>query len=485
MEAKGDVLHGPDPDAAMVLDDSSDVRISILMRNHDATPTRSAPNAPCYVPTTPSSPNPATRPLARWVAYPPQSAPDFDEVRSERPVGELPNIEDFTYQHIEQSTALREWMEQLKENRESLGSERRGRKMDRLREYWQLSVEGPDVASRATAHFRAQHISRLAIYKKDDIEKDRELLSELHRTYDAFLSVEKAESHISARRRAAEILESRRQQQPRELSRTERLLGSDGSVPVDDGLSRDVQLYFLGSPLQLRSIPFNDAVAAGIEGVRVSPIPLYQALSEAVLIPGARPLAVPTPNQPRNIIVPDWFALFTMRDAEEDLETGWKNLLNSIGDLENAIKHNDAQGTSEKPKWDKEWHEPDPSWPYPHRRKHGGWWKCRSGRDAPRAEASCMLCHRNEPTPPDTPQTSDPREQLKTIMDAVDEAMREVAKRDKAAVMLREENTGVGLLRMEDLHISEREAAGEHGYEREGRENLLQDTEESDDDVAR
>ncbi|OTA63816.1 hypothetical protein K449DRAFT_34286 [Hypoxylon sp. EC38] len=488
MEAKGDVLHGPNTGVTMDLDDTSNIRISISMRNHDAPPTRTALNAPYYAPTPPSSRNP----LAGWVAYPPQPAPDFEDVSSKRPLGEMPDIELFTYRHVEQSTALREWMEQLKEARESLGSERRDRKMERLREYWKISVEAPDVASRAAAQFRARQISRLAIHRQDDIEKDRELLSELLRTYEAFLSVEKAESYISARRRASEILASRHQQQPqpRELSRTERLLGSDGSAPLDHGLSTDVQLYFVGSPLQLYKIPFADAVAAGIEDVGISPLPLSQVLPQAVVpLPGAHsPPVRPVSNQPRNLMVPDWFAFYKMRDAEEDPETGWKNLLNSIGNLENTIKQNDA---SERPKWDKEWHEPHPSWPYEHRRKHGGWWKCRSGRDAPRVEAWCMLCHKDEPSTLDnTAQTSDPKEQLKTIMDAIDEAMREVAKRDKVAVSLREEeeNTGVGLLPspMEDLHISAREDTGEErGYhQREGRDSLVQGTVESDDDVT-
>ncbi|KAI1409353.1 hypothetical protein F5Y13DRAFT_170241 [Hypoxylon sp. FL1857] len=415
------------------------------MRNHDTPPTRSVTGAPYYVPTPPSSPNPAAQHLDGWFAYPPKPIPDIEQVHFKRAPKGLRDVEEFTNEFMEQSAAFREWMGEIKESRESLGRELRDRKMSYLKECRRISVEGPGVASRAAAQVRAREIEKLATLTKEDVEKDRVLLAELHRTYDAFVNLESTQNHASARRRAEVMLESQRQQRPRELSRVERMFGSDGSRPDDQTLSKDTHIYFLGSPLKLYNIPFDQAVATGIEKIGTSATPQLQPLSttpqskspQELVLPGTYIPAEPPINLTQDPNIPDWFALYRLRTPGEDLETGWKKLLNSIVNLEYTIEERDEQKTPEKPKWDKKWHEPSPLWPYPHRREHGGWWKCRSGLNAPTAEALCILCHKDDfsSRPRNTAQKPDPKEKLKTIMDAVTEAMGVVAKRDKDAAM--------------------------------------------------
>ncbi|KAI0840827.1 hypothetical protein F5Y06DRAFT_308559 [Hypoxylon sp. FL0890] len=476
MKTKDYAPHSQGREVAMDFNDSSNLRISLSTRNHEASLNSSAPDALTYLPTPPTSPNPAAQHLEGWFAYPPRPLPALEEAPIKESPGALRDLERFTDQHMKRSAALRKWTEEVKKTREALSVDRLCRKIALLRELHQISVEGSDVATRAAAQVKAREIKQLPILSKED---------------DAFVNFESTQNHASALHRAQQTFETYRRKASRGLSRVESLLGSDGSDPAKYGLSKDVHIYYLGSPLQLYNIPFDQAVAAGLEDVGVIPNPLLQSLSitpqpgslQALLhIPGTYPPAVWSPLKNSNI--PDWFASYKLRLPGEDLETGWKNLLNSIGELETAIRQMDAQETPKKPKWDKEWHEPNSKWPYPHRRKHGGWWKCRAGPDAPRAEALCTLCHEEKSAPEDTVQTSEPRAQLKAIMDAVEEAMGEVAKRDKGAAMedLRPADEVEEVLPMGDLHITTYtpEAAGQHVYRREGY-SLLRGVEEVDD----
>ncbi|KAI1142216.1 hypothetical protein F5Y05DRAFT_409362 [Hypoxylon sp. FL0543] len=179
MDPLDDVLCERDPNVAMGLNDTSDLILSMLMQSHDARPTRLTP---ACVSTHPISPNATMQTLPGWFAYPPQpvSAPEQEPFKR-TPEG-LRDIGEFTAQYLKQSTAFQEWMEEVKQSRESLGSERRDRKVALLRAYRRIAVEAPDVASRATAKFKAMLVQTVPIRKEEDLEKDRVLLAQLHQT---------------------------------------------------------------------------------------------------------------------------------------------------------------------------------------------------------------------------------------------------------------------------------------------------------------
>ncbi|KAH7384880.1 hypothetical protein BKA64DRAFT_759634 [Cadophora sp. MPI-SDFR-AT-0126] len=94
--------------------------------------------------------------------------------------------------------------------------------------------------------------------------------------------------------------------------------------------------------------------------------------------------------------LPDWF-------PAEDFEFPWEaftDLNNEIHRLENL-----ERGYTTLPKvWDKVHHEEHPVWKTLGHRG-GGWWRCRSGPQAPRAEQNCQECHVKYPPATDRPNT--------------------------------------------------------------------------------
>ncbi|KAK4217815.1 hypothetical protein QBC37DRAFT_33206 [Rhypophila decipiens] len=142
------------------------------------------------------------------------------------------------------------------------------------------------------------------------------------------------------------------------------------------------------------------------------------------------PLRIPSQTQ-HEIKIPRWFAVL---DASgriglegETPEARYQDLVAALQDLENAREIEESEGPAEQKTFQKEWHEANPSWPWPNRQKRGGWWTCRSGPDASEAEQKCSVCHkaaasqvngvqpRTRPGPPPRRQTGKAlKEQAKT-----------------------------------------------------------------------
>ncbi|KAI1205758.1 uncharacterized protein F4807DRAFT_274509 [Annulohypoxylon truncatum] len=424
MEAR-DTTHKSSAEFAIDLDDSSNGRFTISTRHYHAPPTRSAPSAPYYFSNVASEESGSNRSLSSlierpiwdgWQKYPPPPVPrlDLDDVKRAPGKG-LRDVEEFTDQHIQRSTALREVMEETWSIAKEIEQERKSNK-DKEKN----SDEIP---------------------QDETPQDDRVLFAEIRRMYYSFTSIEGCENYASIRRHYSESLKRRSQQPPRTPSTVERLLGSDGSLPKDD-IPRSSQLYFLGSPPKLYIIPFDKATAAGLEDVDPSnsthsslPSALQvEAPQSELCLPAAPFLFGPSRSQPKNDNIPDWFPLLKIPVQGDDIESRWTNFLEAFGTVEKGIRLKD-----DKPKWDKMWHEPHPKWQYEFRVKKGGWWKCQSGPDAPKVEAECRLCHKA------TKQSKQPtnlEERRKEIMDAINEAMKEVAEQDKAAAlaMLRQED---------------------------------------------
>ncbi|KAI1099908.1 hypothetical protein F4804DRAFT_65893 [Jackrogersella minutella] len=446
------------------------------------------------------TPCPTSQRITGWHAFPPRPLPRLDLVEPKRATGKgLLDVEEFIDGHIKRSTALQEAMHQVKECRISLRGQASNDPHGLLEplENRQLgSDEAPDVSTQPSTRTKTEKVS-LAVPpdNEEDAEKDQLLLAEMQRMFCAFTSIEHCENHASACHRASENLEREQQLPPRTPSKAELLFGSDGSSP-EPGLPTDSQLYFVGSPMKACMMPFDKAVEAGLENLggkkpRSPSIPSTLEVaspSSQTSLPAAPFLFKPPPGPPNNNdLIPEWFPLLKIPVEGCDLASRWKTFLAYLITLEKKAKEDEK-----KPKWDKMWHDADPKWPQPHRAKKGGWWKCRSGPGAPKAEAQCYLCHAGLSQRRRARQQEDPEnaeEKYKEMMDAIDEAMKQVAEKDKAAAleMLRRRDQNPDTedqLWLEDTQKSNRASAEKKVYQRSRNYSLLRGYEWPADDVT-
>ncbi|KAL7627635.1 hypothetical protein AAE478_001828 [Parahypoxylon ruwenzoriense] len=474
---RGGTSRKPDSEAAACRRES-DNRGRFSRPDHDASLSRPGlSNTPHYFSSTPfqettippgSTSHPPARHLTGWDAFPPQIVPKNDPIDfTKSPGNQLRDIEKVTGEHIEQSVALREWMERVNGERKILRSVKHDRKQIGLLEiYRRVLIQAPDLDTRLFAQTKAQEIEdEMPPDHKIIVEKDRKFLNELQHTYSTFMDIKSCEDHASARRYGSDILKL--QQPTREMSKAERLFGSDGSLPSTPSLPTSEQLYFLGSPPDLIKMPFDVAVAVGLEnfgspsttGTPPSPgMPQSRSTLSGTTFP-FEPFSSPV----NEACIPDWFLLLDANQkldlVGDDIKARWVHLLGYIDTLEKV---------AQKPVWDKQWHEPSPKWQFSHRREKGGWWKCRSGPDAPEVERQCRRCHGDAKQPHPPQRKADPKKKLGRIMDAISEAMREVAEKDKAIVLerlrQRDKSSSDEQLRRKDLHDAICAAAVEDGF---------------------
>ncbi|RDL35734.1 uncharacterized protein BP5553_06346 [Venustampulla echinocandica] len=93
--------------------------------------------------------------------------------------------------------------------------------------------------------------------------------------------------------------------------------------------------------------------------------------------------------------LPDWFP----REFANTTKNPWDiyiQLLNSIVLVEEVEKGYNHQKDPTGPEWDLHFHAKGEQWSTLHARDWGGWWKCRSGKNAPDAERKCRHCHRTK-----------------------------------------------------------------------------------------
>ncbi|KAI1377565.1 hypothetical protein F4677DRAFT_40745 [Hypoxylon crocopeplum] len=450
-----------------------------------------------YIPPTPS------HLIISWNSYPPRRTPNFD-IFSRKPIIEstakgLQDVKEITDSHIEQSAALQEWLGQATSERKShLNLEGIKDRMDLLDIHLRTSTEAPDPYTRTCARMKATEVeAEVYADRKEYAKTDRALLSDIQETYHAFVDIRGYESHASARNHALET--TRKLQPTQQITKVESLLGSDGSLSTTPTFSTGNQLYFLGDPLKLAKIPFDKALAAGLEQLDgTSQTPPPPTLPD-VLQPGppqkrgsvlgaSFPLELsPTPSS--TLQIPDWFPVLDTSDKlyleGTGLSARWNSLLQRIDTLEKRIEDEKMREMAKKPTWDKEWHDPSPRWKFPHQRKNGGWWKCRSGPDAPDAERMCHRCHYKPQTKQQQIPKLESKEELGCIMDAVTQAMGEIAQKDKAVAreILRmgkkEDKISDAELWKKDLDSSEYGATAEETTERGNRYSLLRGYEDT------
>ncbi|OTB03303.1 hypothetical protein M426DRAFT_321871 [Hypoxylon sp. CI-4A] len=373
--------------------------------------------------------------------FPPKLFPKTDldyEVVKDSCARGLLDIEEITDLHIKQSNAVRDRIQEINDERQALPTVEEDENDEThklLKLYQQVSLQVKDTSAQTFAKEKVKAIEKkLPQDRKVNAEKNQKLLEEAQEIYYKFMDVEACENQRTAQRRAAEIVRSQRKPV---LTKAERLLGLGESSTSDRTFLQEKHLYFTGSPLKLSTMSFEDAVFAGME---LDDEPQGSASNQSQnRIPRASMSSDSAQSAPSNLHIPDWFAHIDQLDLQlvgDDTEARWKHLLNLMGTLEKQVN----QGEEKKKAWDKNWHEPSPHWRHPHQQRSGGWWKCGSGPDATMAEKQCKLCH-SEP-PKQSTSAAGPKERLDKIMDAVNEAMKIVAEKDKEEVLkrLRQEN---------------------------------------------
>ncbi|KAI1775221.1 hypothetical protein F4818DRAFT_42433 [Hypoxylon cercidicola] len=145
----------------------------------------------------------------------------------------------------------------------------------------------------------------------------------------------------------------------------------------------------------------------------------------------------PAPPNPPHI--PDWFYILHSKSepflAAGDVTIIFLTLLQLIDKLQKEVEcWNQLNG---KRGWDKNWHEPNMKWPHEFQRLKGGWWKCRSGPEAPDVERQCSLCNFKPKKAAQQPSLAKSGEKLDAIMKSITATMKEVAKEDQAVVRQR------------------------------------------------
>lgn len=99
--------------------------------------------------------------------------------------------------------------------------------------------------------------------------------------------------------------------------------------------------------------------------------------------------------------IPEWFKILEERQCVHlrSQEPGhrYNELLTQVAQLEENLEAERHYGGPQKAKdWDKYYHPASQHWEKPWQQKRGGWWKCRSGPGAPKAERYCRECHDSE-----------------------------------------------------------------------------------------
>ncbi|KAI1481440.1 hypothetical protein F4774DRAFT_32088 [Daldinia eschscholtzii] len=403
---KGDTPNSTKTEIAADPNNYSSTRSSVKVNCHDARPlSRHHANA-------------SSLRVTDWRTFPPEAVLRFDLTNSTiLPEEKFLDIERVTNEYIAQSTAFREWVDQKTQELYSLSS------MEQRHEEIEGGVSTTDAFENA--------------------EKRKATIHEIQETYAAFVDIETIGADVSVRRQASEALQRQRRLP---LSETKRLLGSDGLSSCYSGLLKEKHLYLTGFPPKVVRLPFEKAVDAGLEDIHAPGGYAFSSLPPDTLqtqpppprVSASEPhfLFEPTVSQRRTLHIPEWFEHFEMPLKGRNREARWNDLTNRIYTLETKIRHRNDDEESGKALWDKKWHEPDKRWSFAYRRQHGGWWKCRSGPDAPAAEAKCRLCHGK--TTDNLGQTSTRRsavEKLAELQNAIDKAMTVVGEKDKAIAL--------------------------------------------------
>jgi hypothetical protein len=98
-----------------------------------------------------------------------------------------------------------------------------------------------------------------------------------------------------------------------------------------------------------------------------------------------------------------------------------------------------------KPQWDLHFHERNHGWTTEHARRYGGWWKCRSGPNAPEIEQKCLHCRRaiTQDEIDATRRTIPVAVQLQQLNEFVERRLKDQGIKDKEAALAMLKSRGI------------------------------------------
>ncbi|KAH9887828.1 hypothetical protein F4778DRAFT_421905 [Xylariomycetidae sp. FL2044] len=363
--------------------------------------------------------------LRDWARYPPILAPELQFPLVPPPPIDESVLANLTDRHISQSCALRQWVGQRGIDRtQLLCSANYQETLGEIRTYDLIgdSLE-TDRKSREIARL---HASKLRQSMNTELcNKDAAISREIEDVYSSMTDTREYEKRASTSRYLTSLLKAKPQPG---LCKTKRLLGCDGTRTPTPTIPETKQSYFVGEPLNLVRMSFEEAVEAELEPGTVHKAPA---------------------DKPRIIHIPDWFESF---EALSGIQLGgptstarFKNLLNYIYELDHNVaiqkywrENPEAEGRPD-PQWNKRWHEPQPDWPFAHWRRRGGFWRCRTGESASPAELNCRGCHQLAVAESHGPKKVDPAQELDRVMKLIRQASQAVAATDQDLVIARME----------------------------------------------
>ncbi|XXG99165.1 hypothetical protein Hte_005500 [Hypoxylon texense] len=365
------------------------------MLKDDMAPKQKPSRYSVYPPTPPSTMQ-SQSDNSLWTKYPPVMVPRYDLPDPYIPPTEgLRSAEELVDSYASQLGELDGRIKGAKEARKSLRTDSEARQQLELHSFLQQTYTDTtwNLQTRMEAWEKALALqAELEPERQTILEQDRVLVGKILLEYNAFTSLRSYEAEASE----AQRLTSLRAEETR--NRAKKLTKVEHNIKRMFGFRLD----------RLRS---------------------------------QEPTLSPQTNQPQSPPIPDWFYVLRSKFHQllphGDVAVGFQALLKTIDKLQKEAECWKQQGGPKS--WDKVWHKPNKQWPHEFQRLKGGWWKCRSGPEAPDAERWCSVCHKTQNTAqqPDQPNQKNPQEKLDTIMGFIRVAMEDVAKMDQEVVKQR------------------------------------------------
>ena len=209
---------------------------------------------------------------------------------------------------------------------------------------------------------------------------------------------------------------------------------------------REREIGVAGSMIGLRGTPKQQSLENYTTIMRCAQIHVDEVLAEfdepeklhrvgkPTKLGGPRP---PSRESYRDAVITTIPLWFTILDAKGTVKLygdtpldRFRELTQSMGNSY-AVAREERRNDESRPNkdlWPKQFHEPHGAWPNANQRERGGWWACRSGPDASRAERDCQLCHAEEPVPSAGRRAAAIHQH---ITDEIEKAMAEANKRDR------------------------------------------------------
>lgn len=152
-------------------------------------------------------------------------------------------------------------------------------------------------------------------------------------------------------------------------------------------------------------------------------------------------------------LLPKWFPAHLLTRPWDT----YRQLINELVALDEKAQEERERAQDpdpSKPRWDLEWHESDAEWVAAGRRE--GWWRCRSGPEAPPVERNCRVCHHHHHRDGDGEEQTTlltvgeedemRQERRRLLQGFIDQQVRVFGEMDKQIALAKGQLEGMGLL---------------------------------------